>query len=633
MRGFRDDWERDGPTIFRWTSPSAQIQLPLLVKGDGFRLRLRARRHFIEPAHVRLAVEGRTVASFEVWAETEEAYRVYEFPLPRLEGRHPFTLRIDAPSDNPRPLGIALDWVEIVRGGSGRFGLSEGVARCAGLVVAVAAAAALLAGAGLLLPGAHAALLLLAILFGTAVDPLAAERVLREGVGPYVAVAGLALALILWRRTWSGLAVGVSEALAPRLRSALVVIVLLALALRLTMLLHPRFYYPDVRVHSLFVRELARQGVVPFLAHFTDNQFRYSLGLQYENGHWYAFPYPPAFYMLCAPLVSVFRFSPELAVSIVPAALNSLEALIAFAIAQRLRLSTLAGLGCAATLALLPLFLVRLSLAYFPALAGHAVDALVILVLLASAARMDRPRNVLGLAGLVALALLTYTQSVINLALLIPLFLALQGAFDRAPGCWRRHLGLAIAGALGAALACGLFYARYVPVFLDMKRGVAMAGETLVLDRLERLRGVASEPVVEEHDDPYAQPTMDLFRGVRKAAHRLRIFYGPFALVVAVGYLMLIRRSDPVAARFVTAWGATYVLICLGSGGLPGPNLLRYSKELEVIAPLCCVTLATVGSWLWQRARFLGVVYAVLAASYGAQCGVNAFLERLTFRR
>ncbi len=573
------------------------------------------------------------MASFEIRAKTEEAYRVYEFPLPRLEGRHPFTLRIDAPSDNPRPLGIALDWVELARTGRGRFGLSEGVARRASLAVAVAAAAPLLAGASPLLPAAHAAVVLLAILFGTALDPLAAERVLREGVGPYATVAALTLALILWRRTWSGLAVGVPEVLAARLRSALVVIVLLALALRLAMLLHPRFYYPDVRVHSLFVRELVRQGVVPFLAHFTENQFRYSLGLQYENGHWYAFPYPPAFYMLCAPLVSVFRFSPELAVSIVPAALNCLEALIVFAIARRLRLSPLAALGSAATLALLPLFLVRLSLAYFPALVGHAVDALVILVLLASAARMDRFRNVLGLAGLVALALLTYTQSLINFALLISLFLALQGAFDRAPGFRQRHLGLAIAGALGALLAGGLFYARYVPVFLDMKRGVAMEGETLVLDRLERLRSVTSEPAVEEHDDPYAQPTMDLFRGVRKAAHRLRIFYGPFALVVGIGYLMLIRRSDPVAARFVTAWGATYLLICLGSGGLPGPNLLRYSKELELIAPLCCVTLATVGSWLWQRARFLGVVYGLAAASYGTLRGVSAFLERLTFRR
>jgi hypothetical protein len=233
----------------------------------------------------------------------------------------------------------------------------------------------------------------------------------------------------------------------------------------------------------------------------------------------------------------------------------------------------------------------------------------------------------------VALALLTYTQSVVNLALLMPLFLALQIAFDRASGSWRRHAGLAIAGALGTALACGLFYARYAPVFLDMRSGVAMQGESIVLERLERLRSLATEPAAEEHDDPYAQPTTDLLRGVRKAGHRLGLFYGPFALVVAIGYLMLIRRSEPVAARFVTAWGATYLLICLGSGGLPGPNLLRYSKELEVIAPLCCVALAVVGGWLWQRARVLAVVYVLAAWAYGAVRGLGAFTERLTFQR
>src|SRR5204862_4160455 len=83
---------------------------------------------------------------------------------------------------------------------------------------------------------------------------------------------------------------------------ALVTIVLAALGLRLVVLLHPQFYYPDVRVHALFAWQLARRGLVAFLRDFTANQYRYSLGLQMENGHWYAFPYPPVFYVLCWPL-------------------------------------------------------------------------------------------------------------------------------------------------------------------------------------------------------------------------------------------------------------------------------------------------------------------------------------------
>ena len=34
-----------------------------------------------------------------------------------------------------------------------------------------------------------------------------------------------------------------------------------------------------------------------------------------ENGHWYAFPYPPVFYVLCWPLVRLARFRPEVAVA------------------------------------------------------------------------------------------------------------------------------------------------------------------------------------------------------------------------------------------------------------------------------------------------------------------------------
>ena len=56
-----------------------------------------------------------------------------------------------------------------------------------------------------------------------------------------------------------------------------------------------------------------------FLEEFTANQYRFSLGLQMENGHWYAFPYPPAFYVFTWPLIRLARYRPEVAVSIVGA--------------------------------------------------------------------------------------------------------------------------------------------------------------------------------------------------------------------------------------------------------------------------------------------------------------------------
>ena len=149
------------------------------------------------------------------------------------------------------------------------------------------------------------------VVAGCARDILAAERIAREDAPFYAGVAAIAV---------------VVSALAPHTRvaleiadttiaGALVIIVLAALALRLVILLHPQFYYPDVRVHALFAWQLARRGLVGFLRHFTEDQFRFSLGLQMENGHWYAFPYPPAFYMLCWPLVTLARMRQEVAVS------------------------------------------------------------------------------------------------------------------------------------------------------------------------------------------------------------------------------------------------------------------------------------------------------------------------------
>src|SRR6185436_13098129 len=113
---------------------------------------------------------------------------------------------------------------------------------------------------------------------------------------------------------------------------ALVILVLTALAIRLALLLHPRFYYPDVRIHSLFALGLARRGAADLGARFIENQYRLSLGLQQVGDHWYPFPYPPGFYLLATPLISWFGLRAEVAVSLLAAVANSLEALLVFAI-------------------------------------------------------------------------------------------------------------------------------------------------------------------------------------------------------------------------------------------------------------------------------------------------------------
>jgi hypothetical protein len=412
--------------------------------------------------------------------------------------------------------------------------------------------------------------------------------------------------------------------------------VLVALSARLALLLHPQFFYPDVKVHATLAWQLAKDGPLRFLQDFTAHQYRYSLGLQFESGHWYAFPYPPAFYFLAWPLVRVARLAPEVAVSVLAAAVNALEVLLIHAVARQITGSARAALAAAGASVVLPIFLVRLGLGYFPALVGHAADVLVLSFMLRNLDRLHRPRVAGALGLLVALALLTYTQSLLNLGLILPLTLLLLFASDRSPGARRRQLGLAAAGALGVLLATAAFYARYVPVFLDMRRGIPMAEER-VLAELSALRAGSQEAPEEPPDDPYAGPQLDLWRGLKKAAWRLWIFYGPFAPLVAGAVAWIVARAQPGARPLLLAWALTYFLLNLASGGLPGPNLVRYNKDVEAVAPLCCAALGWIVAALWERDSRLGRAAAVLLSlcfvGYGASRGVRALVSTFALER
>jgi hypothetical protein len=625
--GFRQDWERDVLTRFRWTGTHATVTLPLAVSGDGLRLRARLRRHLIEPAEVTVYAYDVPIGRFDIQADLHSPYRTIDLALPAGRPSTPLTITIQAASVNPRPLGVALDWLEVVRGG-GRFTLTRGHALRLALIVAAAFAFPLLAGAPRAWAAGHAAVMLALATVGTAWDVIASERIAAEGAWIYLATGALAAAAARSRRLRTALQVDSS-----RVAGALALTTLCALALRLVLVLHPQFYYPDVKVHALFAWQLARHGLVRFLEEFTANQYRFSLGLQLENGHWYAFPYPPVFYMLCWPLLRLARYRPEVAVSVVAAVVNSVEAWIVFGIARRLRCPPATALAAAAALVVLPIFTARLTLAYFPALVGHAVDAVVLLVILAHLRDLARARVIAGVALLVAMALLTYTQSVLNFAVLVPLIVIAHLAIDRAPEVRRRMAGLVIATGLGGLLALAVFYGRYVPIFIDMQKGIPMAEERILLEKQAQEVTPPDAPVAVEKDDPYAGPDFDALRGVRKAGWRMYVFYGLFAPVIVLGIVLVFRRQDPPAAAFVAAWAISYLVLNVASGSLPGPNLVRYNKDLEIVAPLFCVALAVVAETLWRRSRAIawafGLAYVIFAGARAAAYLTTKFvLER-----
>jgi hypothetical protein len=124
VTGFREDWERDRLTRFHWTTPHASVRLPILARGQGHRLEMRVRRHLIEPARVTIRSEDLIVSTFDIQADARVAYRTIAVDLPPLAGRAPFLVSIDSTSADPRPLGLAIDWMQLERAdSSARFAL------------------------------------------------------------------------------------------------------------------------------------------------------------------------------------------------------------------------------------------------------------------------------------------------------------------------------------------------------------------------------------------------------------------------------------------------------------------------------------------------------------------------------
>jgi hypothetical protein len=235
--------------------------------------------------------------------------------------------------------------------------------------------------------------------------------------------------------------------------------------------------------------------------------------------------------------------------------------------------------------------------------------------------------------GLLALSFLAYTQAVLNFAVLFGLLLTLELAAERSAEARRRALGLVGACLLAGLVAFGAFYVRYVPTLEAMREGRAVPEERILLERFEReerARAAANEEIAPEEADPYSGPSFDLLRGIRKAAFRLYVFYAGFAALLVWGFLRLALSLPARGARLVWAWGLSYLALNILSGSLPGPNLARYNKDLELVAPLACLALGTVFARLAENGRRPARLAAAALAIAWLLVGASRAQEYLT---
>lgn len=617
VKGFRE-LEKDGPVHFRWSVvPSSEITAPVRFCGPGS-LRLRVRRHFVDPALLSVSLSGTVLGQRSVQAREDQPYEILEFQVLKAFCGSDVSVLLESEVQNDRPLGVAVDWIEF-RSQAGFSATPASLAR-GGAVPTLLAGALALVGAGwplILGLSGTTSLLLGAVL---AVDPVAGERMLHGGL-PAVFLT-LALGLLISRVT-------PLRDLPIAQRAALFAIVFATLISRLAFL-HPQAFYPDYRVHALVQETLDRQGLSGFLDQLFELQYARSLGLQQIDGLWYPFPYPPGAYVLVGAVREVFSLSPLDASIVTAAVAASLIPLLTLAVALRLGLEPTAGLAGAFYVAIQPLLVRRMALGFFPGVIGQSMDALGILLLLnALQDQVGRTKRSVAFSGGLLLAFLVYTQSIANFGLLVAGLLALE-AFRRSSS--KAVIGVALAAALALAGSVGAFYWRYAPV-MDNVANHRPQPESVVLDRLDHLRRSAlaqsGDGEVEDLNDPFAGSSINPARGVARLGSRLWRFNGPFALAMLAGLIILWRQTDRSRGNLIVAWAGVALWISLLAAGLPSPNGFQHLKDLEFTAPLFALGLGALTRRMWRFRPAVATTFAALWMLYALRGLVVEFSDRL----
>ena len=107
-RGFREDFEVDEPTIIHWSSDRSTVIVPFHLSGP-YDVTLRYKRHIASPADVRFFLGDEFVETATV---PQRDFGLIDLHTDNTDGG-PFELRLLSRSDDPRPLGLALDWMQI----------------------------------------------------------------------------------------------------------------------------------------------------------------------------------------------------------------------------------------------------------------------------------------------------------------------------------------------------------------------------------------------------------------------------------------------------------------------------------------------------------------------------------------
>jgi hypothetical protein len=572
--GFRGRWEREGrrgnpETMFRWTEDGARLRLPVGIAGPAPRIRLRMARFSPEPAEMLLRNEGRVI---ERWRQDSRGMHVREFALGPARA---VDLQFRSESADQSPVGLALDWMEVLDAGGLRP--PAGIAlRAAAVLIAIPFLAAALA-ATLDAAFALGALFAWGAALGLAADRLGTLLALDAAFLPVLlATAALAAALAVLRRGWR-------DAVDRRA----VVVPVAAITVWLALVLHPFYYYPDVDRHRVLLHAL--QGNPSLLADPVQpwpEQVTREIG-----GHKVALPYAFVFHAVAWPLAGLLGEAAALKTAGVAAL--GMTLLLVFPFARAAGLGFGAAVAAQALAAAIPVSTSRVVLALHPTLLGQAVLVLLLVHLARRLGHLDGARDAAAATAFLLLAQLVYTGSLIGVgALAVALTVA-----EFAAGEWRRALRLL--GAWGVATAIVLAqYAGFFPVLWS-----------------EVLPHVGGSAAAAPGDDPSAAA-----RGLT----RLKVFFDTLLPLLAAAGLAVMRTAVHARRVILSALAAGVVL---AFARFVVPSLLADAKEVELMVAPVAVASAGALAWGWTRGRggrAASIVLGLAAFGWGAwQSGLH----------
>lgn len=580
--------EQSSTESYRWTTDRTLLSLPNL--GSPYRA-LTFRAHGWRPEgspapQLTLEQQGQRLGTIQLDA-SNRVYRVLLATDPtRWSTNITFETPAFSPAGDPRVIGVALDWLDLRAVGASTgpaplqfigqallLGLGFLLVRSLGLPVGWAAAAS--------------GLLVLALLSANLVQPLWVSAalpawllvvvlllVISAVAGPQIARLGSPWLDSAQARTAWALLIG-------------------ALLIRLLGAVHPLFDTHDLPYHTGWLRQVV-----------DGNLFLYGTPSEFNGRQTF---YPPAGYLLLMPLLLVLDSS-RLVVQVGGSVFDWVGCVLVLLLARELRLGARAGLLALAVYVLLP---INMTMLWW----GFATNALAqpawLLLLWLLLRLIERPnwRVASAFAAVAVVAMMMHVGALVLIVATLGLLLA---------QIWWRLSGMIqrlLLGSFGAAavIIAALYLSAVLPPVLAQRVPSSMTTASTASGGLDLLSaGFMSNTDVR---------VQLLSKGMSVAFVPLSLLLMPPGIVL----LLAARDRHPILRPLVWTWLAV-VLASIVAYLVLG----LVTRDLYFAAPLVCLALGVVLSWLWQRrGRLLVLAFVALIALNGTSLWFGGVLMRV----